>query len=84
MTEKDWFYTPVKYAYERGIFKGTSETTCAGSPLTRAMLVAVLSRMSGADLSAYNDVSFNDVDIDRWYGPSVAWPGGGRCQRLCE
>jgi len=64
----------VKYAYERGIFKGIDDTTFApNSPLTRSMLVAILARMSGADLSAYNEVSFNDVDIDSWYGPSVAW-----------
>jgi len=74
VTESDWFYTPVKYAYERGIFKGIDDTTFApNSPLTRSMLVAILARMSGADLSAYNEVSFNDVDIDSWYGPSVAW-----------
>jgi hypothetical protein len=74
VTENDWFYTPVKYAYERGIFSGTGAATFApNSPLTRSMLVAVLARMSGADLSAYKEVSFNDVDINSWYGPSVAW-----------
>lgn len=70
----NWFYSPVKFVYERGIFSGTGATTFSpGSPLTRSMLASVLARMSGADLTAYKAVPFADVDINSWYGPSVAW-----------
>ena len=57
VTESDWFYTPVKYAYEREFSKGsTIQPFAPNSPLTRSMLVAILARMSGADLSAYNGI----------------------------
>ncbi len=69
-----WFYNPVKFVYEHGIFSGTgAKTFSPNSPLTRSMLVSVLARMSGADLTAYKAVPFGDVDINSWYGPSVAW-----------
>ncbi|GAB1477298.1 hypothetical protein MASR2M70_21360 [Bacillota bacterium] len=70
----NWFYEPVKFVYERGIFSGTSAGTFSpNSPLTRSMLASVLARMSGADLTDYKTVPFTDVDINSWYGPSVAW-----------
>ena len=37
------------------------------------MLVSVLARLSKTDLSTYTTSRFDDVDIDTWYGPSVAW-----------
>ncbi|MFA7661095.1 MAG: S-layer homology domain-containing protein, partial [Anaerovoracaceae bacterium] len=70
----NWFYSPVKFVYERGIFSGTGANTFSpNSPLTRSMLASVLARMSGADLAGYEEVSFGDVAINSWYGPSVAW-----------
>lgn len=70
----NWFYSPVKYVYEKGIFSGTSTTTFApNSPLTRSMLVSVLARLGKADQAAYKEVVFGDVDVNSWYGPSVAW-----------
>jgi hypothetical protein len=74
VTSDQWYYNPVKYVYENGLFSGTSLTTFEpNKPFTRAMLVSVLARLSKADLSKYSIGSFEDVAIDTWYGPSVAW-----------
>ena len=44
----DWFYSSVKYVYNRGIILGTSETTFnPRTKLTRGMLVTILHRMEG-------------------------------------
>lgn len=70
----NWFYSAVKYVYENGIFSGTSESTFGpNEPMTRAMLAAVLARMSKEDLSVYNNSRFSDIKADSWYGQSVAW-----------
>ncbi|HZK02710.1 MAG TPA: S-layer homology domain-containing protein, partial [Anaerovoracaceae bacterium] len=71
---ENWYYSAVKYTYEKGIFSGMSKTTFEpDSNLTRSMLASVLARMSGADLTKYKSSDFTDVKIDSWYGPSVAW-----------
>lgn len=41
--------------------------------VNRAMLVTILGRVDGVNTSLYSSVDFNDVDIDEWYGPYVAW-----------
>ena len=41
----DWFYEDVAFAYENGLFAGTSDTTFSpNASMTRAMLVTVLYR----------------------------------------
>ncbi len=77
----NWYYEAVKYVYEKGIFAGTAaDKFSPDAPLTRAMLAAVLARMSGVDLTAYEAFYesdsggiFNDVPARSWYGPAVAW-----------
>lgn len=70
----NWFYSPVKYVYEKGLFAGTSETTFSpDSPFTRAMLVTVLARHAGEISASHSLQPFNDVIADSWYGSSVAW-----------
>lgn len=72
----DWFYTPVCYAYEHGLFSGV-DTTHFGpyAPMDRAMLMTVLYRMAGSPedelLSA--DANFDDVPERAWYSAYVKW-----------
>jgi hypothetical protein len=48
-----WAYETIREAVEGGLFVGTSETTFSpDAPMTRAMFVAVLSRIAGAGADA--------------------------------
>lgn len=83
----DWFYNNVEYAYTNNLFSGTSASSFSpDTPMTRGMLVTVLGRMSGADVSGYT-ASFEDVSQDAYYASYVEWAkdkgivsgvGGGR------
>jgi hypothetical protein len=71
--EGDWFYHNVEYAYVNGLFSGTGATTFSpGAPMTRGMLVTVLGRMSGADVSDYAS-SFEDVVDSAYYAKYTEW-----------
>ena len=60
VSEGDWFYDPVCYVYRQGLMTGTSATTFApNTPLSRAMLVAVLHRLEGSPAASGSD--FSDV-----------------------
>jgi len=66
-------FDAVKYVYDNGIFKGTSDT--AFEPETvmdRAMLVTVLWRLEGSPEPETAAV-FEDVAPETWYGKAVAW-----------
>ena len=71
--EADWFYHNVEYAHSNNLFSGTSATTFApNTSMTRGMLVTVLGRMSGADVSGYAS-SFGDVDAGAYYANYTEW-----------
>lgn len=72
---KDWFYPSAKYTYENKLIAGTSKTEFSPElPVTRAMFVSILGRMSKADMTAYKKESnFLDVDMEEYYGPYVMW-----------
>ena len=62
--ESDWFYDDVVFAYENGLFSGTSDTTFSpNTSMTRAMLVTVLYRLEGQPAvngrSGFSDVQYN-------------------------
>jgi len=68
------YYGAVKYAYDNGLFKGTSDTAFSpDATMTRAMFVTVLGRLSGVDVSAYQKTAFTDVKEGEWYAPYVEW-----------
>lgn len=68
----DWYASAVAFAVERGLFQGTSATTFSPNvEMSRAMLVTVLYRLSGATSNGTS--VFTDVSADAWYGPAVAW-----------
>ena len=71
--ESDWFYDDVVFAYENGLFAGTSDTTFSpNASMTRAMLVTVLYRLEGQP--AVNGRSgFSDVTFNSYYEDAVTW-----------
>lgn len=71
--ETDWYYHNVEYACVNNLFSGTSAATFApNTPMTRGMLVTVLGRMSGADVSSYTS-SFDDVSDTAYYAKYTEW-----------
>ena len=76
VSEGDWFYDPVVYAYDEGIMTGTSATEFAPNvTMTRAMIASVLYRLEGnPDLSDSNlGYPYEDVQGDAWYAMPVYW-----------
>ena len=73
VSQSDWFYPYVAFAYERAWMTGTSETTFSPEETTtRAMLVTVLYRLEGKP--AVDAASgFSDVSSGSYYDDAVAW-----------
>lgn len=71
--EADWFYDDVVYAYENGLFAGTSDTTFSpNASMTRAMLVTVLYRLEGQPTVSGRS-GFSDVKLNSYYEDAVTW-----------
>ena len=78
VNSSDWFFEYVMYVYSQQLMSGTSTEPMLFSPntpMTRAMLVTVLYRMSsnpgaGEEGSAN---PFDDVPEDTWYSDAVKW-----------
>ena len=72
VSEGDWCYEAVKYAYENGLMTGTSTSTFEpDATTTRGMVVTILYRLEGQP-----DVSgsfFPDVASRQYYTDAVAW-----------
>lgn len=75
VTEADWYYDSVMYAYKNGLFKGTSETDFyPNGTMTRAMYVTVMGRIAEIDISEYDKApEFTDVKAGSYYAPYVRW-----------
>ena len=72
VSQTDWFYAPVGYAYENGLFSGMDANHFSpGSPMNRAMLMSVLHRMAGVP-APVGQISFQDVK-GGWYAQAVLW-----------
>ena len=72
VSQSDWFYTPVSFAYEKGLFSGVDENHFSGSTaMNRAMLMSVLHRLAGSP--AAGSASFTDVPDNTWYTQAVRW-----------
>ena len=71
--ESDWFYDDVVFAYENGLFAGTSDTTFSpNASMTRAMLVTVLYRLEGQP-TVNGRSGFSDVTFNSYYEDAVTW-----------
>jgi hypothetical protein len=69
-----WHFGDVEYAFENGLFAGTNTTTFSPTtPMTRGMIVTVLGRLAGADVSGYTTSSFSDVPTGQYYSAFVEW-----------
>ncbi len=72
----DWYESAVQYAYEGGLFSGTSaDAFSPGLPMNRAMLVTVMYRLAGSPEGELSQAqaSFADVPADSWYASYVRW-----------
>ncbi len=70
--KRDWFYFSVKFAYDFGLMKGTTEMEFSpDSYVTRAMFVMIIYRME-KEPQAGGSV-FVDVEIGGYYDKAVAW-----------
>lgn len=73
VTQTDWYYEPVGYVYERGLFSGMdAHHFSPGLTMNRAMLMTVLHRLAGAPAGA-GDAAFTDVPAGQWYTQAVLW-----------
>jgi len=62
-----WCYDAVAYAYENGLFKGTSDTAFnPNGAMNRAMVVSVLYRQAGSP-------AVTGADASVWYGAAQKW-----------
>ncbi|MGN1009051.1 MAG: S-layer homology domain-containing protein, partial [Butyricicoccus sp.] len=68
-----WALEAIQYAYQNGLFSGTSDTTFGPNvAMNRAMLVTVLYRMEGEpEITGTN--GFADVASGQWYTDAVVW-----------
>ena len=73
VTEGDWFYDAVRYAYETGLMDGVGDNLFApNSQTTRAQLVTILYRLEG-EPEVSGTSGFSDVAAGTWYTDAVAW-----------
>lgn len=78
LCQKDWYYNYAIYAYERGLFTGTSDTTFGPTvKMNRAMLATVLSRLDGRTVYAPS-AGFTDVPDGQWYTTAVNWAAANK------
>lgn len=73
VSENDWYYDAVAYAYENGLMEGTGYTTFAPSmTTTRSMLAALLYRLED-EPTVSGAAGFTDVPAGTWYTDAVTW-----------
>ena len=73
VTDSDWFYDAVEYAYTKGLMDGVSTTQFApNSNLTRSMVVTILYRLEG-EPRVTGSSGFTDVASGAWYADPVTW-----------
>ena len=71
-TAGHWAQAAIAFAASHELFKGAADGSFRPEqPMTRGMLVTVLSRMDGGSTAA--GAAFADVPAASWYGGAVAW-----------
>ncbi len=69
-----WAGEYIGFTASRDLFRGVGNGRFdPNGQMTRAMFVTVLARLDGAELSAYKNTQFKDVETGSWYESSVAW-----------
>lgn len=70
---EDWFYEAVKFAFERNLVNGVSDTEFApNAKVTRAALVEILYRLEGKPATD-GSIPYEDVAMDKYYANAVIW-----------
>ena len=73
VSEKDWFYGDVMFAYENGLMIGTGNAQFRPhGTATRGMMATILWRMAGSPAPKGNN-SFIDVEAGTWYTDAITW-----------
>lgn len=73
VNDGDWYYQAAQYVAEAELMSGTADRTFSPNMnMTRAMVVAVLYRMSGSPTANISS-SFSDVNQGDWYYNAVCW-----------
>lgn len=68
-----WYRDDVAFVCHAGLFRGTADNLFSpDGPMSRAMAVTVLLRLSGGDAGG-QVAGFSDVASDSWYASAVAW-----------
>ncbi len=70
-----WYADAVSYVTEAGLMEGSGGLFQPNSPMTRAMLVTVLYRLSGSP-EVTGSSPFTDVAESAWYADAVIWAAG--------
>ena len=74
VSENDWFYDDVVFAYANNLIKGTSDVTFSpNEPMTRAMFITVLWRICGEPEALGKSNPFSDVSENLWYTDAIIW-----------
>ena len=69
----DWYYSSIKYTYQKGIIKGATETEFRpNAKFSRGMLVTILWRMEG-EPKVTNAKEFADVTSGKYYYNAIKW-----------
>ena len=72
--DNHWAVSYIVDLAGKGILKGTTETTFQPeAAISRSEFTALLARLAKADLSAYDQAPFDDVQLDAWYAKEAAW-----------
>lgn len=71
--EGDWYYSYVKYVFEKNIMTGiTKEVFAPGDNLSRGQFATILHRMEASPKTSYN-TRFSDVPDGEFYTVPVIW-----------
>lgn len=74
VSESDYYYDAVIWAYKNGIVNGKDETHfCPSDPCTRAQSAAFLWRANNEPEPATTENSFEDIDPSDYYYKAVLW-----------
>lgn len=73
VSEDDWFYSDVIFAFNNKIMTGTGEIEFSPyTTLNRAMMITILHRIDGNN-SVFEKNIFIDVEKNSWYENAVNW-----------
>ncbi len=70
----DWFYEPVSYVVEKGLYNGISSTSFSpNSSMTRGMFITVLGRYAGVDPDDWLAGTINANGVNFRKGPGTGY-----------